>query len=113
MADLSEIREVLRLLGVGGNYSGQRLTAAAVLLTIGEQDRLLRVTKRLYPAVGQQFGCDWRRVERAIRSAAKRAWERNPEYLTELARYPLNGPPTSSEFVDILASYFLRDGATL
>ena len=37
MADLSEISEVLRLLGVGGNYSGQRLTAAAVLLTIGEQ----------------------------------------------------------------------------
>ena len=31
----------------------------------------------------------------------------------ELARYPMVKAPTSSEFVDILASHFLRNGATL
>ena len=44
MAELSEIGRVLRLLGVGGNCSGHRLTAAAVALTLEEPDRLLYVT---------------------------------------------------------------------
>ena len=39
MAELSEIGRVLRLLGVGGNCSGHRLTAAAVALTLEEPDR--------------------------------------------------------------------------
>ncbi len=108
MTALSEIGEVLRLLGVSRNLSGHRLTAAAVLLTIEKPERLLSVTKELYPAVAVQYDCSWQCVERAIRSAAARAWLRNPQYLTQLARYPLSGAPTSSEFVDILASYFLR-----
>ena len=108
MADFPEISEVLRLLGIGGNYSGHRLTAAAVILTIKDPDRLLYVTNHLYWPVAQQHGCSWQCVERAIRSAAKRAWERNPDYLKELARYPMEKAPTASEFVDILASHFLR-----
>ena len=109
MAELSEIGRVLRLLGDGGNCSGHRLTAAAVALTLEEPDRLLYVTKRLYPVVARQYDCSWQCVERAIRSAAHRAWSRNPRYLMELARYPLDGAPTSSEFVDILYGYFTRE----
>ena len=93
MADFPEISEVLRLLGIGGNYSGHRLTAAAVILTIKDPDRLLYVTNHLYWPVAQQHGCSWQCVERAIRSAAKRAWERNPDYLKELARYPMEKRP--------------------
>ena len=108
VADSSAIREVLRLLGVGGNFSGHRITAEAVWLVANEPDRLLNVTKQVYQVVGQQCGCSWQGVERAIRSASNRAWLRNAPYLAQLARYPLEGPPTSSEFIDILASYFRR-----
>ena len=108
MADLSEISALLRLLGVGGNCSGHWLTATAVFITVEEPDRLLYVTKRIYPVVARQHNCTWQCVERAIRSAAKRAWDRNPELLLKLAHYPLGGAPTSSEFIDILASYFLH-----
>ena len=108
MTDIAEVGEILRLLGIGGNYSGHRFTVAAVLLARREPDRLLYVTKMIYETVGQQFGCSWQGVERAIRFAARRAWTRNPQYLAPLARYPLEGPPTSSEFIDILASHFLR-----
>ena len=110
MTDISEVGEILRLLGIGGNFSGHRFTAAAVMLTMREPDRLLYVTKLIYEAVGQQFGCSWQGVERAVRFSSRRAWTRNPQYLMELARYPLEGPPTSSEFIDILASHFLRSG---
>ena len=113
VAGLSEIGEVLRLLGVGGNCSGHRITAEAVLLVSKEPDRLLNVTKQVYQVVGQRCGCSWQGVERAIRSAAKRAWLRNSRYLIELARYPLEGPPTSSEFIDILSSYFLRNSSKM
>ena len=113
MPDIAEISEVLRLLGIGGNRSGHRFTASAVMLALEEQDLLLGVTKQLYPAVAAHYNCKWQRVERGIRSAAARAWKCNPAYLMELARYPMVKAPTSSEFVDILASYFLRSEAAV
>lgn len=108
MADLSEISDALRLLGIGGNCNGHKISATAVMLAIEDPDRLLYVTKHLYSAVAQRCNCSWQCVERAIRSSSKRAWERNPAYLKELARYPIDAAPTASEFIDILANAFSR-----
>ena len=113
MAECSEIGETLRLLGISGNLRGHRFTAAAVLLALEKPERLLGVTKELYPVVAAQFGCSWHCVERGIRSAAARAWRKNPQYLMQLAGYPLDGAPTASEFVDILVGYFQRRGAPI
>ena len=106
---MTEINHLLRLLGIGANYSGQRITAAAVTLSIQEPERLLHVTKELYPLVAEQFGCTWQAVERSIRSSANRAWARNPQFLASLARYPMSQAPTASEFIDILFSYIVHN----
>lgn len=40
------------------------------------QDPSLSVTKALYPAISRTFGCSKENVERSIRTALDRAWER-------------------------------------
>ena len=42
--------------------------------------------------------------ERNIRTAVQIAWRTNPELLREMAGYPLDGPPTASEFLEILSN---------
>ena len=106
---MTEINHLLRLLGIGANYSGQRITAAAVTLVIQNPERLLHVTRDLYTPVAQQFNCSWQSVERSIRSSANRAWERNPQFLASLARYPMSQAPTASEFIDILFSHIVHN----
>ena len=110
-ADLSDIYNLLRLLGIGANYRGYHVCAVAVKLCMEDSNYLLLVTKNLYPEVAKICGCSWRAVERAIRTTAARAWERNPQLLTEIARYPLTQPPTASDFIDMLSDYLSRQPA--
>ena len=43
-------------------------------------------------------------MDRNIRTAVQIAWRTNPELLREMAGYPLDGPPTASEFLEILSN---------
>ena len=43
-------------------------------------------------------------VDQNIRTAVQIAWRTNPELLREMAGYPLDGPPTASEFLEILSN---------
>ena len=54
--------------------------------------------------LGSRCGRKWTAVERNIRTAVQIAWRTNPELLREMAGYPLDGPPTASEFLEILSN---------
>lgn len=56
----------------------------------------------------QRCGYSWSAVERNIRTIARRAWMSNPDYLEQLAGYPLNGPPSASELIEMLANDAMR-----
>ena len=73
------IRHLLYSLGVTANYTGFSYTVSAVELTAQDYDRLLMVTKWLYPEVASQFHTTMSCVERNIRTVAGIAWLRNPE----------------------------------
>lgn len=75
------IRHLLYSLGVTANYTGFSYTVSAVELTAQDYDRLLMVTKWLYPEVASQFHTTMSCVERNIRTVAGIAWLRNPELL--------------------------------
>ena len=68
------------------------------------EDSLEAVTKEIYWEVGSRCGRKWTAVERNIRTAVQIAWRTNPELLREMAGYPLDGPPTASEFLEILSN---------
>lgn len=102
------IEEILRELGIGANYRAFNLLIVTVSLVVENPDYLLRITKELYPEVGRRCGCAGTAVEHNIMAAARRAWKLNPKRLRELALYPMAGPPTAAEFVDMLAAYVTR-----
>ena len=107
----AEIYDLLYQLGVTANYTGFFHTAYAVSLCAEQPDRLLLVTKWLYPEVARQYQTNWKAVERNIRLASDRAWQCNPALLAELAGHPLADTPTSSQLIAILAGWYEKEGA--
>ena len=102
------INGTLRELGISGNCCSLIRTNIAIRIALDEPDTLLYVTKLLYPRVAKECGCSWQAAERSIRSAVASAWDCNPELLCKMARHPMDGPPTASQFIDIVADYIRR-----
>ena len=65
-------------------------------------------TKEIYMETAAHFECNWTAVERNIRTAVSRAWSVNPDLLCQMAGYPLESEPTSSQFIEIISSYIIR-----
>lgn len=97
-------------LGATANYRGFSYTAYAVLLCVQQQDRLLLVTKWLYPDVAKRYGTNWKAVERNIRTVITVVWEQNRAMLEGLARRPLLQRPCAAQFLAILSNSLLREG---
>ena len=108
---MKEIDNLLRRLGVGSNYYVFQITSEAVGMVLKDFDKLLFVTKELYPEVAARCNCSVYSVERNIRTVARVAWQRNPELLISIAQYPMTVPPSASQFIDILAAYLSRKSA--
>lgn len=100
-----KIHELLLSLGIGRQYSGHSITVQAVQMVIEDEDRLLRLKQSIYQPLAAQRSCDWRTIERNIRTVIHRAWRMNAEGLSSLAIYPLQSAPTVTEFLDILSVY--------
>lgn len=100
----SKVYDLLYHLGVTANYTGFFHTAYAVSLCAEQPDRLLLVTKWLYPEVAKQYGTNWKAVERNIRTVGCIIWRENRPRLERLARRPLAQKPRSAQMLAILAS---------
>lgn len=102
MPRLKATYDLLYSLGVSANYKGFFHTAYAVSLCMEQQDRLLLVTKWLYPDVAKKYGTNWKAVERNIRTVSTIAWKRNRALLESLAQRPLGRHLCSTEFLAVL-----------
>ena len=107
--EIQDVYALLRCLGASGNYKGFFPTAEAVWLCAQEPERLIGVTKGLYPEIGRKYGTNWRAVERNIRTVATVVWEKNPGLLSQLAGIALVRRPSAAQFLDILSSSLLRE----
>ena len=103
--EVQTITDDLRALGIGRQYLGYNLTIKAVRMVIADENRLLCIKRGIFQPIAQQEKCDWRTIERNIRTAIHRAWKVNRDYLTELARYPMHQEPKVTEFVEILSDH--------
>ena len=122
MNEINVIRRELRALGITRRCRCYGRIVMAIQLAVDQEDsrraacgRILAeadsvedsleaVTKEIYWEVGSRCGRKWTAVERNIRTAVQIAWRTNPELLREMAGYPLDGPPTASEFLEILSN---------
>ena len=106
------IREVLWPCGLSGRYRGFPLLITAIRLCIDDEIQARMVSKSLYARVAEECGCPLYCVDRNIRTVIKRAWAVNPGYMRELTGYPMAAPPSSTEFIEIISSYILREHLT-
>lgn len=102
---MREIQDLLRALGVTRTYKGYTRLLSAVSLALEDESRLEEIKHEIYERVAAISGCEWTTVERSIRTAVLRAWEKNRTLLMSIAGYPLDAPPTASEFVEMLVMY--------
>lgn len=100
--------ELLYTLGIGRQYLGHSITLEAVEMVLRDENRLLCVKQGIFVPMGQRRGCDWRTIERNIRTVIRRAWRMSPGRLSEMAVYPLRREPTVTEFLDLLAVRVMR-----
>ena len=74
---LTEIYDLLYRLGITANYTGFFHMGYAVKLCCERPERLLMVTKWVYPEVAKHYQTNGRAVERNIRTVGKVLWEQN------------------------------------
>ena len=103
------IHELLLTLGIGHQYLGHNITAQAIAIVMRDENSLLCVKKGVYMPIAAARQCDWRTVERNIRTVIHRAWTLHGDSLARIAFYPLRQEPSVSEFLDILVSHLLRN----
>ena len=108
-----KISDLLFSLGIGRQYLGYAITVRAVEMVLRDENCLLCVKQGILMPIALERHCDWRTVERNMRTVVHRAWRFSAERLTELAIYPLRREPTVTEFLDILAVSLMRTGGTV
>ena len=101
---MTDVYDLLYRLGVTANYTGFFYTAYAVSLCAEQPDRLLLVTKWLYPEVAKQYRTKWKVVERNIRTVNNIIWRENRPLLEHLARRRLAAKPRNAQLLAILAA---------
>lgn len=103
----TQIADTLKSLGMPAHIKGYQYVRTAIILKTEEPDEMYSVTKRLYPAIAEEYNTTPSRVERAIRHAIEVAWDRgNVEVLHSYFGYTIEmnrGKPTNSEFIAMLA----------
>lgn len=104
-----KISQQLRRLYIPGNLKGHRCLIVAISQVAEDPRRIDYITKELYPDIATMLGMTSSKVERAIRTAIKRCWEKGGrEELEKLAGFHLQRCPTNSDFIDLVASCFRR-----
>ena len=102
---IADIYALLYQMGAAPTYRGFAQAAYAVLISLEEPECLSLATKTLYPDVARQYNTSWKAVERNIRTLIAHIWGANPDFLAELAQYPLVRKPTPTQFISILVAH--------
>ncbi|MCD8242126.1 MAG: sporulation initiation factor Spo0A C-terminal domain-containing protein [Lachnospiraceae bacterium] len=97
------VRELLLHLGITPNYIGYFYLIDALEMAVEEPQRLLLVTKLIYPEVARHHDVSAQAVERCLRTVAETAWRTNPELLQRIAGHPLCGRLNVSSLLAVLA----------
>ena len=105
--NFSEIYRFFLLLGITPNYLGFYQAAYAVALCMKEPERLISVTKSIYPDVAKYFRTSAGSVEPNIRTVARISWDSHSKVLSDLSSESLQKQPTVSQFLSLIVFYFL------
>lgn len=107
---MDKISTTVHALGINATYLGFRYLVDAVRLVTEDEDLLLSICTKLYPAVAKLHHTTPDNVERNIRTVINTCWERgNCSLMEDIFPYPLAIKPSSGELIDALAEYCKQD----
>ena len=106
------VTHLIEALGINRCYHGHDLALEAILSVLHDEEALHNLRRTVYVPMAEQRRSHWRCVERCVRTAVQRAWLINAEKLRQMTPYPLDEAPTVKEFIEIMATYTLRNAPT-
>ena len=106
-----QAHEVLRQLGLSANYRGFYQMACALRLAQKEPERLLLVTKYMYPDVAKQCRTTPAAVERTLRTAVRVICESVSPLLWEIVGGGAGERPCTARFLALLTAYLAGEAA--
>lgn len=99
--------------GIPAHIKGFQFLREGIKLVVDNPSIINSITKKLYPAIAQNFSTSPSKVERAIRHAIEVAWNRgkieNINSLFGVKVYSSNEKPTNGEFIALLADKMLLE----
>lgn len=101
---MNEIHRLLYALGVSEKYTGFFYTVYAAEICMEQPDRLLFVTKWVYPDVARRYRTTCQAVERNIRTVRNVIWEESRPLLEQMAGRPLKEKPGTAQLLSVLTA---------
>ncbi len=100
------LKELLRILHISKAYDAYPLLVTAVELAMEDEDRLLRVTKLLYPEIARRHGTSTVCVQKNLRKVIAVCWEHDGKNrIQAISGLCYEQKPTPEIFIGILADY--------
>lgn len=110
-----QITSIFLSIGIPAHIKGYQFLRVAVKKVMDTPNLINAITKKLYPAVANEFDTTPSKVERAIRHAIEVAWNRGKiENINEIFGYNIytkNDKPTNGEFIALIADKLMIDRA--
>jgi len=109
------ISNIFITVGIPPHIKGYGYLREGVKMAIRSPEIINRITKELYPKIGEKFDTSASKVERAIRHAIEVAWNRGRietiNSLFGVRAYVGGEKPTNGEFIALVADKMLLEGA--
>ena len=109
MTNTQLLDDSIQSLGITKRYKGCKQLYLCVEHALADETRLLYITKSIYIPVAEECNCDYRSIERNIRTVASKVWKLHSDKLSEMAGYKLVTSPSVSELITILFTYVTRN----
>lgn len=108
-----KISNIFVTIGIPPHIKGFTYLREGIKMTVEDQSIINRVTKELYPKIGERFQTTASKVERAIRHAIEVAWNKGrTDAISSIFGakvYIGNERPTNSEFIALVADKLLLE----
>lgn len=108
---MEHVYELPLTLGIHATYKSYHFLVMALELTLEDDDRLLYVTKNLYPTIARHYHTNIECIDRNLRTVIRKCWNSQQRGLLQsIASYPLTSCPTVTQFIDILHWHLRKNG---
>ncbi len=105
----SRISRILIELGITPRYTGYDYIRDTINQVIHDPYHSKGISKNIYPIIAKMHGINSAGIERSIRTAIEKSWDRIPDETKEkyfgVNLMQFNAHPTNSEYIYILADY--------